>query len=88
MLWEVIAHLEKKKERQKEQVFSVVKCAMEVIKNKPYIVWRKVGVNWRKKGGFAMKPPLHKLVDQYSFAPAGMCGSSCRRFSRSSPFSL
>ena len=33
-------------------------------------------------------PRCYAVMIQYSFAPAGMCGSSCRRFSRSSPFSL
>ena len=67
-------------------IISLVKCAIEWAKNKPYTVWRKVGVNWRNKGGFVMKPPLHifslnTVLLQLGYEdPASTDAASPRRF--------
>ena len=52
-------------------IISLVKCAIEKAKNKPYTVWRKVGVNWRNRGGFVMKPPLHIFSFNTVLRPLG-----------------
>ena len=58
--------------KDKESVIiSLVKCVIERAKNKPYTVWRKVGVNWRNRGGFVMKPPLHIFSFNTVLRPLG-----------------
>lgn len=81
------------------QEIAVVKCANENVQARGFA---RLVCDWCKLVYFGRKNEVTKMHkkstldtskvlcgdDQCSFAPAGMCGSSIKRFSRSSPFSL